>query len=408
MSRQTALRFINIAHFFDHYFLLIFPTAALAIAPAWGMTYAQTLALGTPLYLMFGLATLPAGWLGDRIDRMTLMVVFYLGCGCSGLLIALSTGPVMLSAGLGLLGVFAAIYHPVGIVLVTQIGTRTGRALAVNGVFGNLGLAGAAVMTGLLADQAGWRSAFAVPGVVAILIGFALFVLDRRARRQPASAPEVTEPRPIVASRRTQITVFLVVCVAALFSGLIFNALTVSLPKFLEERLVAAGGDLGRIGASAGLVFAVAAFAQLPVGEMLDRMGARPILCALLTAQCALLAALSQAAGWMALVISLLLVTSLFAAIPITSWLLGHYVRSGLRSRAVSVEYVLSLGIGSAVVPLIAFMHARHLGFDIQFLLLAACAAIVLTAAIFLPGRASSVGDAISVSANRGYGSGET
>ncbi len=387
MTRTTALQFVNLAHFFDHFLLLIFPTAALAIAPAWDMSYADTLVLGTPLYVMFAAGTLPAGWLGDRFDRMKLIMLFFVGGGCSSLLIALSTGPLSLSAGLGLLGLFAAIYHPVGVALVTDLGKRTGRALAVNGVFGNMGLAGAAVVTGLLADQWGWRSAFAVPGILGIAMGAAMFLNDRKARRNNAAFDRTAVKAPIAVDLRTQYVIFAVVCIAALFSGFIFNAITVSLPKFFDERLVAAGGELGWVGASAGLVFAVAAFAQLPVGELLDRFGARPILATLLAGQCLLLTLLAGAEGWTALGLALLLVTMVFAGIPITSWLLGRYIRSDLRSRIMSVEYVLSLGMASAVVPLIAFMHGRGLGFDIQYLLLAGCAAIVFVSALFLPGR---------------------
>ena len=387
MSRNRALQFINAAHFFDHFFLLIFPTAALAIAPEWGRTYADVLLLGTPLYVMFALGTLPAGWLGDRMDRMKLMALFFLGCGASSLLIAGSTGEFFLSAGLGLLGLFAAIYHPVGLALITDIGKRTGRALAVNGVFGNLGLAGAALMTGMLADHFGWRSAFAVPGLISLAIGLAMIAMHRRADKGPATQRTPIRPDPIGVDIQTQYLVFGVICVSALFGGLVFNAVTISLPKFLDERMVAAAGDLSWIGASTGLVFAVAAFAQLPVGELLDRFGAKPVLCTLLAAQTGLLAVLPGTEDWAALIVALLLVTMIFGAIPISSWLLGHYIRSGLRSRLLSVEYVLSLGMASAVVPLIAFMHGRGLGFDVQLPLLAVSAGVVLTAALFLPGR---------------------
>lgn len=387
MSRKSILLFVNAAHFFDHFFLLIFPTAALAIASVWNMSYADTLVLGTPLYVMFAVGTLPAGWLGDRVDRVNLIILFFLGCGASSLLIALSTGAALLSIGLGLLGLFAAIYHPVGIALVTDISERTGRALAVNGVSGNLGLAGAAVITALLADQFGWRSAFALPGIVSILIGGALFVSNQRARSHTAPAEGSSKQARIPVDSRTQIVIFGVVCVAALFGGSIFNAVTISLPKFFDERLVTTVGGLTWVGASTGLVFAIAAFAQLPVGELLDRFGAKPILCVLLAAQTMLLLALSQATGWTALVIALILVTSIFAAIPITGWLLGHYIRSGLRSRIMSVEYILSLGMASAIVPMISFMHRTGRGFDIQFVLLAVAAAIVFAAALLLPGK---------------------
>ncbi|MCR9136401.1 MAG: MFS transporter [Alphaproteobacteria bacterium] len=387
MSRNSILVFVNAAHFFDHFFLLIFPTAALAIASAWAMSYADTLVLGTPLYVMFAVGTLPAGWLGDRVDRVILIILFFLGCGASSLMIALSTGSTLLSIGLGLLGLFAAIYHPVGIALVTDVGKRTGRALAVNGVSGNLGLAAAAVITALLADRFGWRSAFAVPGILSILIGAAMFASSRRRPDRTDTAGNVPKDARIPVDTRTQMIIFGVVCVAALFGGSIFNAVTISLPKFFDERLVAATGGLTWVGASTGLVFTIAAFAQLPVGELLDRFGAKPILSSLLAAQALLLLVLSQATGWFALVTALILVTSIFAAIPVTGWLIGHYIPTGLRSRIMSVEYVLSLGMASAIVPIISFMHRNGQGFDIQLVFLAVAAAIVFVAALWLPGR---------------------
>ncbi len=238
MSRNEALLFINVAHFFDHFFLLIFPTAALAIAPAWGMSFADVLLFGTPLYIMFALGTLPAGWLGDRMDRLTLIAIYFIGCGISNLWISLATGPKSMTFGLAFLGLFAAIYHPVGLAHVTQIGLRSGRALAINGVFGNMGLAGAAIMTGFLAQFIGWQSAFALPGIVSVGIGGVLIIRNRNNRQ--FAAQKTTEDIRIIPTydRQTQMRVFLVICIAALFGGMVFNMVTISLPKFLDERLV--------------------------------------------------------------------------------------------------------------------------------------------------------------------------
>ena len=94
---------------------------------------------------------------------------------------------------------------------------------------------------------------------------------------------------------------------------------------------------------------------------------------------------LSKATGIAALVIALALVTLIFAGIPINTWLLGHYLEAGIRSRAVSVEYVLSLGIGSIVVPIIAFLHGRGIGFDAQLVALAVAAIGILSVALLLP-----------------------
>lgn len=238
MSRNEALQFINVAHFFDHFFLLIFPTAALAIAPAWGMSFADVLLFGTLLYVMFALGTLPAGWLGDRIDRLTLIAMFFVGCGVSSIWISLASGPTSMTIGLAFLGLFAAIYHPVGLAHVTQIGLRSGRALAINGVFGNMGLAGAAITTGLLAQFFGWQSAFALPGVISFVIGGVLIVRNRKNRNLTALNTETEKRTMTPHSRQTQWTVFLVICISALFGGMVFNMVTISLPKFLDERLL--------------------------------------------------------------------------------------------------------------------------------------------------------------------------
>lgn len=385
MSRNEALQFINVAHFFDHFFLLIFPTAALAIAPVWGMSFADVLVLGTPLYVMFALGTLPAGWLGDRINRLTLIAVFFAGCGFSSIGISLASGPASMTFGLAFLGLFAAIYHPVGLAHVTRIGLRTGRALAINGVFGNMGLAGAAITTGLLAQFVGWQSAFALPGVVSVIIGGVLFVRNRKNSDLTASHTKTDESVATPNDLQTQRTVFLVICIAALFGGMVFNTVTISLPKFLDERLAIDSVNLAWVGASAGLIFAVAAFAQLPVGELLDRIGARPILLCLLAGETILLLALTQATGWPAFALALLLVTVMFAGIPITTWLVGHYLDAGVRSRAVSVEYVLSLGVGSAVVPLIAYLQRAGIGFEYQFVGLAVSSAVIFFTGLFLP-----------------------
>ena len=59
---------------------------------------------------------------------------------------------------------FAAIYHPVGIAMLVAVPEKMGRALGWNGLWGNLGLAAAALISGALMDWLGWRAAFFVPG----------------------------------------------------------------------------------------------------------------------------------------------------------------------------------------------------------------------------------------------------
>jgi MFS family permease len=49
--------------------------------------------------------------------------------------------------------------------MIVQGSTNPGFTIGLNGLAGNLGIAGAALFTGLLVRFVGWRAAFAVPGV---------------------------------------------------------------------------------------------------------------------------------------------------------------------------------------------------------------------------------------------------
>ncbi len=385
MSRKSGLMYLNLAHFFDHYFLLVFPTAVIAIESDWNLSYGEALAMGTSMYVAFALATLPAGWLGDHVDRRKLIAIFFLGCGASSIYTGLASGALSIATGLAFLGAFAAIYHPVGMSLVIELAERPGRALAINGVFGNMGLAGAALVTGLLTAQFGWRSAFIVPGAVAVAIGIYYALQNLRLPIAAENARDAPSHSFVNVTRRSQLRVFIVVIVSAIFGGAVFNAVTMTLPKLFDERLLSSGVDLSQIGGYTALVFGVAAFAQLPVGDLLDRYGARPLLIGLLIPQIALLVVIATTQGAAVIPIAMVLVLLMFAEVPITSWLLGHFVAPNWRARAFSVEYVLSLGLGALVLPLIAWGHRSNFGFDMQYLLLGGCVATVLFAALFLP-----------------------
>ena len=175
-----TIAFLNLGHALDHWFMLVFPTVALAIGPSFAMSYGELLTLTLGGWIAFGALSIPAGWLGDRWSRHAMMTIFFVGIGGASCLAGLAQGPATMAAALTLIGVFAAIYHPVGIAMLVRSHPRTGRALGVNGFFGNLGVAAAALATGALVGLLGWRWAFVVPGLISIGAGIAFASLVPR------------------------------------------------------------------------------------------------------------------------------------------------------------------------------------------------------------------------------------
>ncbi|NDE24627.1 MAG: MFS transporter, partial [Betaproteobacteria bacterium] len=170
---KIASLLLNLGHALDHLFLLIFATAVSAIATEFGVgRWEDMMPYTVGAFVMFGLGSIPAGRLGDLWGRRQMMLVFFFGMGLSALAVALTQTPLQMGIALTVLGVFSAIYHPVGIPMLVQKAERPGLTIGVNGLAGNLGIAMAALSTGFLVAWQGWRMAFIVPAVVSILCGF--------------------------------------------------------------------------------------------------------------------------------------------------------------------------------------------------------------------------------------------
>ena len=144
-----------------------------------GAQLRRALKYATPGFFAFGVFSYPAGWLADKWSREGMMVVFFVGIGLASVATGFAQTPLQVGIGLFVIGMFAAIYHPVGLAMVTQKWKNTGMRLAVNGVWGNLGVASAALITGYLIDNGGWRMAFIMPGVVSVAVGLAYCVARR-------------------------------------------------------------------------------------------------------------------------------------------------------------------------------------------------------------------------------------
>ena len=376
--------------------MLVFATAAaLTLAREWGMSYAELIPYATPGFVAFGLFSLPAGWLADKWSREGMMLVFFFGIGISAVATALAQSPLQMAFGLFAIGVFGAIYHPVGIPLVIQGYVKTGLRIAVNGVFGNLGVASAALLTGYLVDQSGWRSAFIWPGLVTIVIGVGYAFLVARGRSKEPSAdeggasPATATAGNLQLGRNLLIRIFAIVFFSTAVGSLVFQSTTFSLPKIFDERL----GDLAisatLVGWYAFVVFAIASMGQLVVGYLLDRFSIKAVFVAVAIFQVVFFLAMIGRVGSIALLISIAFMLVVFGQIPINDVLVGRVTKTEWRSRAYGLRYVIGFTVMASAVPMVAWIYARW-SFDALFIVLAAAGAGILIAVMMLPRQLAS------------------
>jgi FSR family fosmidomycin resistance protein-like MFS transporter len=381
-----TLSFSSLAHTYSHLFTLLYATVVLVLEREWGLSYAELFALSIPMSVLFGAAALPAGWLGDKWSASGMMALFFLGVGGCSILTGFADSPFGIVLGLSGIGLFAAIYHPVGIPWLVRNAVNRGRALGVNGLFGSVGTAGAALVAGLLADLWGWRAAFIVPGAVCLVTGLAFVWARQMNLLLDRGEDAVPTPVPV---KGDIWRVFWVMSATMLCTGLIFQATAFALPKVFDSRLSAVFNDsmLG-IGGMVTIVYTCSALSQLVGGELADRYSLRGVyivvqwlqIPVILTAMLLIHPALVPVAA--------LMVSLNVAGQPAENSLLAKYTPPQWRGRAFGGKFVLTLGVSSLGVAVIPVIYQFTGTLDILFILLAACAAGAGLFALLLPREA--------------------
>jgi MFS family permease len=372
---------LNVGHAIDHMFLLIFATAVTTIALEFGLTrWEDLMPYSAAAFFFFGVGALPAGKLGDHWGRRSMMLVFFFGMGATALVIAATRTPLQMALGLGLLGCFASIYHPVGIPMLLQGAKRPGWTIGVNGFSGNLGVALAAVVTGYLVKDFGWRAAFVVPGLLSIACGIAFAFASKSESLPPARRQAVQVELPTALLAR----VFLVMTLAATSGSLLFNFSTNGNYELLHERFIEVSRDPAFLGLMLALVYAVASVAQLVVGRLIDRFSLKRLYLTVLALQVPFLALAAHAHSWTLYVLQALFMVAIFGAIPFTDAMIVRYVDDRMRSRVSGMRLAVSFGAASLAVWLLGPL-VKQSGFATLLWIMAAIATLNFLVVTRLP-----------------------
>jgi len=380
-NRKILIGFNNFAHAVDHYVMLIFPTVVIGLEAVYGRPYSELLALGTASFFAFGLFSLPAGWIADRWSRRYMMVVFYIGCGLSCAAAAVSPNFVTLAIALFALGVFASIYHPVGTAIVVAAAVNRGRTLALNGVCGNVGVALAAGFTAGLTYWIGWRGAFLVPSAVCIATGIAYLVMvpdDRAQKAGRSAAPDVRLSTVIM------LTVFAMFILIGTTAGLVFNTVTIALPKLVDER-VGSSISLVAVGGISTAIFLCGAIAQFTMGRILERYPAHLVFAFTGLMQFIGVVWVCYATGTALLAALAFAMTFIYAQVTVNDFVIARYTADAWRARVYAVRYFITYVISGAAISMIAFLYGRG-GFDLVLTVTAVIALgfVIGTAAVAL------------------------
>ena len=384
MSNRAVMLFSALGHAYFHMFTAFYFVIVLSLELEWRQPYHELVNLWTPGALLVGVFALVAGWLGDRWSASGMLVIYFLGMGLCSVAAGYASTPLTLLLALSGLGLFASIYHPIGIPLVIRnSGAKQGKALALNGVFGSLGAAMAGVVTGFLADVGGSYLAFVLPGVIVALTGILMMVGLACAR--PSDAPAPQKPSGGAVGWRTPFFVLLFCLTAA---GLIYHATQTVMPKAFSIRLGdGLGTDLKTVGFYVALVYVVSGVFQFVGGALADRYSLKWVYLSQFVVHAALLVMAAHAGGIYLVVIMCAAVSLGTGVLPAENMLLARHTPSNHHGLVFGLKFVLFFISGPLAVLLVSWVNRVTGQLVWVFLTLFITAAVICLAALALPRR---------------------
>lgn len=367
-NERNVVLLTGVGHFGTHFFELMYPTLAVTLAAETGAPLERVLGWSFLGYLLFGLGALPFGMLADRIGARLLILCGIFGMGVFAIAASESGHGPALALCLGGMGLSASIYHPVGMSLISRTVARRGRAMALNGIFGNLAIALTPIVTATLCARYGWRGAYAFTGYAACALAVAcafLRVDEQRAIGVPALPAE--SARGGLPSR--SMNLFVVLLIAAALGGISYRGNTVIQPAYFDQRVA-----LLDFGVTTSLVYLVGIGGQYLGGMLADRHDLRWLYFAFHAVSLPALLGMAVLSDLPLVVLAMIFVFFSLGMQPIENSLVAHVTPVRWRSTAYGLKFVLTFGVGSGAVWIVDWAQSQR---DLSFAIL--CLAGIVT-----------------------------
>jgi MFS family permease len=340
-----------VIHGLVHASVLLLPTMLADLQRAFQVSLLDVLAIANLMYLVFGLAAVPAGYFADRVGSRTMLFVSASGCALSLLVVATAGNFAVLSTGLVALGFSAGVYHPSGLSLLSRrvASGERGRAIGIHGVGGSFGEALAPAFAGLVAGTLGWRWGF---GAAALMAGGSALLTVTLPADPVHATPRVPGPhgsfvdsfrhlgRSLASFWRSRPLRWLLL--STVVSGFVYRGVLTFLPLHLGESV---GGQLGS--SLTSLVLVAGIVAQRFGGELADRLPRERLFLAEVTLFVPVLVLLGLTSGVGLVALALCFGFLWYLAQPLASAMAAAYAETDDHGLLYGVQFASTFGIGS-------------------------------------------------------------
>ncbi|MBA7698555.1 Multidrug resistance protein MdtG [subsurface metagenome] len=386
---KQVVAYTSVCHALDHIFELAYGVVLIGIAQEFGVGLFLLGVLANITGFAFGLASLPSGFLADRIGERRLLMIFCLGSGLASITVGLSPNIYVLGVALAVLGLVLGIYHPVGSAFVSRATKHRGMAFGYLGVGGNLGVALGPILAGAIASTLGWRAPYLIFAIPAFLVAGLLYSFTRT-KIPPVSEETAVETDAERTHSHLLILPLALIFVASAVNGFVYRGLITFLPLYLSQRLhftffhldsMALAGSFTTV----ALIFGV--LGQFLGGYLSERRRHEVLALVVATAVAPLLLLMGKSEGLILMLAAISFAFFHFMGQPVYNNLIADYSPASWRGRSYGIGFFCTFGLGSFSATLLGYT-AEQLGTNWVFIVMAGIALITLACIVVLLVRA--------------------
>lgn len=239
--------------------MVILPVLLFQLRNQFSMSVTQLTLLWMLCYFLYGAMALPGGFLADKSSYKLVLAIFFFGTPAAACIVGSAQSALSLGIGLALLGVFASLYHPSGLAMISHGVRERGKAMGLHGMGGSLGLALSPLIIGSIALRFSWRHAFYFLSLPGFAAGVVFIVMLRAALGTEQLNDDSSKPKEQNTSHKLSqqfpIAAIILMYAAMTLFGFLYRGVITVLPSYLGRFSISSSfqGDLEGLSLSESL-----------------------------------------------------------------------------------------------------------------------------------------------------------
>lgn len=337
----------------------------------------------------FGLGSLPAGYLSDRVGPRRLITLYLFGAGFLSVCI-LPVGSLWTYGILmGLIGLFCSTFHPASNTLISHGIREKGRAFGINGIAGSLGIAIVPALSAWTGSAIVWKAPHVIFGLLGIGIGFFSMTIPRWPVRKGSVGVGKESEAGLSKISYLNLIVFFTSAAAL---GLTYKGIMTFLPTYMGQNVhlsffkldtVAIGGTIATIALLSGAV------GQYVAGRLVDRYKPERLYLGAVVLGTIFVFLMAKGLNLFLVVSAIFYSFFYFSTQPIQNYLLTQYLPEHRQGIGFGIHFFLTFGVGSTAAAVCGYL-ADHFGLESVFYAMGLCFILSSCLALVLVLRAKS------------------